>query len=146
MKDDAIRIIRETMLWGIGAITVAAILRALGAAIAPLAVLVGVVYAVIAVKFYGVVVAALFQQPGALFRFGVWFPIKIAIVIGFVVFSSRLSTHEIFSLIFGSLVFIPAAFRYALREAAAPLVEEDPSGVDHHPDPPSTDGGPSAPV
>lgn len=130
MHDEQIRIIRGTIGWGVLVCIGAAILSALSIPIAPWSVALGVAFAVIAVKFYGTLVLLLFNKEGASFQFGVWFLIKIATLFVLVVMAMKSSAKEIFSFIAGSLVFIPAAFRYALIEAAKEPEGEAPSTPD----------------
>ncbi len=118
MHDEQIRIIRGTLVWGALVCVGAAILSVLGVPVALWSVALGVAFAIVAVKFYGALVLLLFNKEGASFQFGVWFLLKIATLIILVVVVTKSNTTEVFSFVVGSLVFIPAAFRYALTEAA----------------------------
>lgn len=131
MHDDTNRIIRGTFCWGIGTTLAAAILRALGTPIEPFAVGVGASYALGGIYFYAITVAALFGKPGAIRRFALWLPVKIALLIVLVLFARDQTKEGIFSLIAGSIVFIPAAFRYAVEESRR--VETDDSSGDDPP-------------
>jgi|688.fasta_scaffold1391846_1 hypothetical protein len=117
MQHETREIIRSTMKWGLGGTVGSAILRVLGIPIEPLAVAVGASYAIGGVYFYAIVVGALFGQAGSMRRFALWLPLKIALFIGLVLFARGQSSLGMFSLVGGSLVFIPAAFRYALAES-----------------------------
>lgn len=112
------RIMRETIMCGALVSVGAVILSALQFRVAPWSVVLGVAFAVLAVKFYGALVLLLFNENGARFQFGVWLLLKIAALFVLVVVAMKSSTGELFSFIAGTLVFIPAAFRYALAEAA----------------------------
>jgi len=75
-------------------------------------------------------VLLLFNNEGASFQFGVWFLLKVATLVILVVVVTKSSTTEICSFVAGSLVFIPAAFRYALIEAAKAPAREESSAPD----------------
>lgn len=125
MRDDATQIIRGTFWWGVATTGVAAIVSACGARLDPFAVGVGACYAVGAIQFYSIVVAAMFGEAGSLRRFLLFLPIKLALLVALVLYSRTQTAHELLALVLGSLVFIPAAFRHALREAAAEMPSEN---------------------
>jgi len=130
MHDEQIRIIRGTIVWGVLLCLGAVLLSALSIPVALWSVALGVAFAVIAVKFYGALALLIFNKEGASFQFGVWFLLKIATLVILVVVVTKSSTTEICSFVAGSLVFIPAAFRYALIEAAKAPEREESSAPD----------------